>query len=137
MRRDVLLRNMYQDEPTHYSEEDMGLPRWRFALNSFTRMRLVYQDLHLDYGHSSTTVEDAEQEALYPWFKYRSQPKLKGKPYTIVFGHWAALNAKCNVPYIKALDTGCVWGGTLTCWHVEKDKLTSVKAKEHQVPKKK
>ncbi|MCT7655134.1 hypothetical protein MBH78_11430 [Oceanimonas sp. NS1] len=35
-----------------------------------------------------------------------------------MFGHWAALEGQCEQPGIHALDTGCVWGGSLTmlCW---------------------
>lgn len=35
--------------------------------------------------------------------------------YSIAFGHWASLEGKGTPEGIYALDTGCCWGGTLTC----------------------
>ncbi|CCJ89661.1 Bis(5'-nucleosyl)-tetraphosphatase, symmetrical [Cronobacter turicensis 564] len=35
--------------------------------------------------------------------------------YAIVFGHWASLEGKGTPENIYGLDTGCCWGGTLTC----------------------
>lgn len=35
--------------------------------------------------------------------------------YNIAFGHWASLEGKGTPEGIYALDTGCCWGGTLTC----------------------
>jgi hypothetical protein len=36
----------------------------------------------------------------------------------IVFGHWA-LQGKVDLPHIKGLDTGCVYGGHLSAWCAE------------------
>lgn len=135
LRRSVLLYNMYKDSPVNYQEQDQGLRRWRFAFNAFTRMRLCDKQLNLDYGHSSTTVDNAEKENLYPWFNFSPQPRYKKKNYKIVFGHWAALNAKCNKENIIALDTGCVWGGSLSCWCADNDRTYKVKSLGHLKPK--
>lgn len=134
LRRGILLRNMYKDTPTHYEEGVQGLPRWRFALNAFTRMRLLDSKLALDYEHTAATLQTAEQEKLIPWFEFWDTPVYEKKPYTMVFGHWAALNAQCQHKHIVALDTGCVWGGELTSWCVETGKTVSVKSKGHLKP---
>ncbi len=42
-----------------------------------------------------------------PWFD-----SWKG-PETIVFGHWS-MRGKVDLPLVKGLDTGCVYGGQLT-----------------------
>ena len=134
LRRGILLRNMYKDTPDHYKEEDEGLTRWRFALNAFTRMRLLDKNLHLDYEHNAATLETAVQQKLTPWFELWDTPVYKKKNYTLIFGHWAALNAQCQHKHIVALDTGCVWGGSLTCWCVESGKTVTVKSKGHLRP---
>ena len=45
-----------------------------------------------------------------PWFEL--QPR---RPETVVFGHWAMLGL-VDRPGLRGLDTGCVWGGSLTAW---------------------
>lgn len=135
VRRTLLLRNMYRDYPAAYDENYEGMVRWRYAINVFTRMRLVTRDLNLDYGNSSTSVEDARKEGLYPWFEFLPEIHRKKKDYKLVFGHWAALNAKCPRQDVIALDTGCVWGGEMTAWSVSDGRRVSVPSKGHLNPK--
>lgn len=42
-----------------------------------------------------------------PWFDFWRGPE------TVIFGHWAA-RGRVNLPLCKGLDTGCVYGGSLT-----------------------
>ena len=48
---------------------------------------------------------------------------------TIVFGHWATRGLVVE-PKTRGLDTGCVWGGRLTAWIAEEDRLVHVDAKK-------
>ncbi|ENU5817040.1 bis(5'-nucleosyl)-tetraphosphatase, partial [Vibrio fluvialis] len=48
--------------------------------------------------------------SLVPWFALQNRIALDK---TVVFGHWAALEGYRSSDII-GLDTGCVWGGTLT-----------------------
>ncbi len=128
LQRIVLLRNMYSEEPYAYSYANEGLRRWRFALNSFTRMRLCYHDCSLDFKNSAVNPESVAKDGLTPWFKLAQPMQYKKKQYTLVFGHWAALNGKCNELNIRALDTGCIWGDRLSAWRFEDDKFFSVKS---------
>jgi bis(5'-nucleosyl)-tetraphosphatase (symmetrical) len=50
-----------------------------------------------------------------PWF---ALPGRSHRDATIVFGHWAALGLHVADDVI-GLDTGCVWGGTLTAVRLE------------------
>ncbi|MFN7950515.1 MAG: metallophosphoesterase [bacterium] len=61
-----------------------------------------------------------------PWFEF-----LPGHPSerrTVVFGHWARLG-RVERPRLRGLDTGCVWGKTLTAWIAEDDRWLSVDAR--------
>lgn len=58
-----------------------------------------------------------------PWYELR--PNRPG--HTVVFGHWAR-NGLVKRPGLRGLDTGCVWGGALTAWIAEEDRLVSVEA---------
>jgi bis(5'-nucleosyl)-tetraphosphatase (symmetrical) len=59
--------------------------------------------------HQCTRQELTELRTVdgRPWFE-----SWRG-PETVVFGHWAA-RGKVDLPLCKGLDTGCVYGGTLT-----------------------
>lgn len=128
IKRLILLRNMYSEEPRNFNLSNAGLTRWRFALNAFTRMRLCFPDCSLDYKNSAVNPDLVACQGLTPWFKLSQPMDYKNKRYTLVFGHWAALNAKCNEPNIRALDTGCIWGDRLTAWRFEDDRFFSVKS---------
>jgi bis(5'-nucleosyl)-tetraphosphatase (symmetrical) len=60
------------------------------------------------------------------WFKHKNRLT---RDTTIVFGHWAALGlyAKKNV---ICLDSGCVWGGTLTALRLEDRQLFQVPGRQ-------
>lgn len=133
--RPLLLRNMYQSDNsagnhTIWNKEFQGLVRWRFVINAFTTMRLCTRELALDFGHSSSTVEEAAKDELYPWFDFSSPMKYKKNDYTLVFGHWAALGGDCSRSDIHALDTGCVWGGALSCWCYDTGRFIRIKSLE-------
>ena len=128
LRRQILLRNMYSEYPNNYYFSNEGLARWRFTINCFTRMRLCYQDCTLDYKNSAVNPESAAKDGLIPWFKLAQPMMYKKQQYKLVFGHWAALNGRCNELHIRALDTGCVWGDRLSAWRCDDDKFFSVKS---------
>jgi len=99
-------RNMYGNKPDRWSGKLQGWERIRFITNSFTRMRYVDSDLRLDLtikGRADTS------SSLQPWFKAPSRPRKE----RIVFGHWSALGLYNDLSVI-ALDTGCIWGESLT-----------------------
>lgn len=61
-----------------------------------------------------------------PWHElYRAEEHGRR---TVVFGHWAAQGLLLR-PYLRGLDTGCVWGNALTAWIAGEDRLVSVPAR--------
>ena len=134
--RKLLLRNMYTDSVNSYKQDDSDLNHWRFSLNVFTRMRFCNLDLSLNYGYSSTSIEEAPALKLIPWYENLQPLKLDNDlPYLTIFGHWAALQGQCLKPNVKALDTGCLWGNRLTCYCKETQELISVPSEGHLVSK--
>ncbi len=52
-----------------------------------------------------------------------------GEPRTVVFGHWAR-RGLVELERTRGLDTGCVYGGELTAWIPEEDRIVSVTARK-------
>lgn len=102
-------REMYGNEPDHWRDDWEGMSRWRVITNYLTRMRLIHPDGRLDFSHKGS-LQDAPP-GLLPWFELTAVTEPTQK---IVFGHWAALEGHTGYERIIALDTGCVWGRSLT-----------------------
>lgn len=110
----ALFANMYSNQPDVWHDDLTGWERRRFIINCFTRMRFC--DAHGRLDLTCQGAIGAQPGGYMPWFEV-SQRKVQDKK--IVFGHWAALEGKVTVPNVFALDTGCVWGGTLTAMRLE------------------
>lgn len=104
-----LLENMYHDSPDQWDATLTGIARYRYIINSFTRMRFCSPDGRLDM-QCKLPPDQALGSGLVPWFEVPNRQPLE---QAVVFGHWAALNGTIQ-PKLYGLDTGCVWGGKLT-----------------------
>ena len=119
-----LLAGMYGNEPDEWRDSLTGLDRLRFITNAFTRMRYCHRNGRLDF--SETRPPGAEDPSLVPWFTLRD---ANADGTRIVFGHWATLQLHAALPrnlHVRHVDTGCVWGGTLTALRLEDDRTFSV-----------
>ena len=113
-RFEPFLDGMYGNEPAKWDKDLQGVTRLRVITNYFTRMRFCTADGKLDL--KSKEGLDSAPTGYAPWFKHKDR-KTKGQ--TIIFGHWAALEGRCDEPGVYALDTGCVWGGAMTMLNVD------------------
>ncbi|WP_371188211.1 symmetrical bis(5'-nucleosyl)-tetraphosphatase [Thalassotalea maritima] len=108
------LRKMYGNLPAKWCHAHSDIEKFRFSINALTRMRFCYQDGALEFSSKASPSANTDKH-LQPWFELHGD--LSQSPW--VFGHWAALQGQASNPHVFALDTGCVWGGTLTAlrWH--------------------
>lgn len=114
-----LFASMYGNSPIRLADAATQQQRWRFTINSLTRMRYCFDDGTLELKEKG---ELSNNPALRPWYEFwRHQPHPR-----IYFGHWAALNGFSPVAGIFALDTGCVWGNRLTALCTDTDHRYSV-----------
>ncbi|MET0355590.1 MAG: symmetrical bis(5'-nucleosyl)-tetraphosphatase [Cellvibrio sp.] len=112
------LSSMYGNQPNRWKNKLIGMDRLRVITNYFTRMRFCTDEGMLELD----TKESASGAPLgfAPWFSF---PERKTNNDKIIFGHWAALEGNANTPNVYALDTGCVWGGSLSAMRLEDKQL--------------
>ncbi|MGM9515948.1 symmetrical bis(5'-nucleosyl)-tetraphosphatase [Roseateles sp. DB2] len=102
------LQEMYGNEPDRWHEGLRGTDRLRFIINVLTRMRFCSADGRLEF--KSKDGADVAPAGFMPWFEVPDR-RSAGQP--IAFGHWSTLGL-VQRPDLLALDTGCVWGGSLS-----------------------
>ena len=100
---------MYGNQPDIWDNQLEGPPRWRLITNYLTRMRFCSADGRLDLTHKEGP--ETAPPGYFPWYSLES-PVLS--EVRLIFGHWASLQGVIDRPKLQALDTGCVWGGSLT-----------------------
>lgn len=103
----VLFEHMYGDQPDRWDPDLQGIERLRFITNCLTRLRVCTADGILKL--KAKGPPDQLPLGLFPWFK---APQRQSSDMRIVCGHWSALGFY-NADNVLALDTGCVWGGSL------------------------
>lgn len=111
--------NMYGNTPSDWNENLSGYTRLRVITNYFTRMRFCTADGELDFKNKEAQHTDSN---FAPWFSF---PARKTKNDNILFGHWASLQGITNTNKALALDTGCVWGRSLTLYDLDEQRYHS------------
>jgi bis(5'-nucleosyl)-tetraphosphatase (symmetrical) len=111
------LARMYGDEPARWNDGLTGIERLRAIVNAMTRLRV------LDRQDAMVLAFKGEPGDAYdewtPWFDH---PARASRDHAIVCGHWSALGLKIR-PDLLALDSGCVWGGSLSAVRLDDRRL--------------
>jgi len=111
-----LFDHMYGDEPDHWSADLAGTDRLRFAINVLTRLRLSTSE-----GRINLRLKGKPPAAGSPWVPWFDVPTRRTRDVRVVFGHWSALGLVVRDDII-GLDSGCVWGGSLTAIALDGDR---------------
>ncbi len=128
--RGDFLRAMYGNAPDRWSPRLAGSERLRFIVNALTRIRFCDATGRLEFETKDGAA--AAPPGFLPWFAVPG--RLSGGT-PIAFGHWSTLGL-IDTPELLALDTGCVWGGSLTAARVDggRRELIQVRCPQAQLP---
>lgn len=120
----AFLASLGKGRPPRWTEKLGGSDRWRALLAYFVRVRACYPDGRVEPDYDGVPA-DAPSGCL-PWFRL---PDPAWATHTVVFGHWAALGLDLGPRHI-AVDTGCVWGRSLTAVRLDDRMVFQIKAVE-------
>jgi bis(5'-nucleosyl)-tetraphosphatase (symmetrical) len=109
-----LFEHMYGNRPDLWRDDLEGYDRLRFITNALTRLRVCDPDgrMKLKFKGPPSRIP----RGCAPWFEV---PWRGTRGRRIVCGHWSALGYR-DSDGVLALDTGCVWGGTLTAQRIDR-----------------
>ncbi len=122
------LAQLYGDAPDTWSDELRGADRLRVIVNAMARMRFCTAQGRIELRTKGETAK--APAGFFPWF---DAPGRASRDHTLVCGHWSTLGLKLR-PDLLALDSGCVWGGSLSAVRLEDRKLFQVACAQRQVP---
>ncbi len=109
----ALFDEMYGDQPDQWSDSLQGMDRLRFAINALTRLRVCTRDGRVDLRMKGGARDI--RAPFKPWFAWDHR---QSHDVRVIFGHWSALGF-VREHGVVGLDTGCVWGGSLTAIDID------------------
>jgi bis(5'-nucleosyl)-tetraphosphatase (symmetrical) len=107
------LANMWGSEPNTWHDDLRGWHRLRVIVNAMTRMRFCTPEGAMEFRAKGPP--DRAPGGYQPWF---AVPHRASKTHTLICGHWSALGFY-REEKLFALDSGCLWGGSLTAVRLE------------------
>jgi bis(5'-nucleosyl)-tetraphosphatase (symmetrical) len=118
-RYEDFLRHMYGNGCEEWRDDLKGFDRLRIITSALTLLRFCDANGLMEFSHKGEAV-DAPQ-GFMPWFDVPHR-RTAQDDVRIAFGHWSTLGLfarpSLQAPSILGLDTGCVWGGALTCYEL-------------------
>ncbi|MEO8719126.1 MAG: symmetrical bis(5'-nucleosyl)-tetraphosphatase [Burkholderiales bacterium] len=118
------LEQLYGAKPRAWRDELAGWDRLRVIVNAMARLRFC-----TSAGEMDLAAKGAEAPPGYrPWFELRPANE---RP--LICGHWSALGLRLT-ERLAALDTGCVWGGSLSALRLEDRRLFQVPCRGYREP---
>jgi bis(5'-nucleosyl)-tetraphosphatase (symmetrical) len=120
---------LYGDEPRQWRDDLAGFDRLRIAVNACTRLRFCTADDTMEMKEKRG--RESAPKGFQPWFAH---PNRRTAGATVVCGHWSTLDLMLT-PNVLMLDSGCVWGGTLTGVRLPERKLYQIPSRSPVQPK--
>lgn len=107
------LRQMYGNAPSAWRDDLQGAARLRVIVNALTRIRFCTPEGDMEFEAKGLRAVDAPA-GFVPWF---DAPNRQTANVTVAFGHWSTLGW-LDRSDLLSLDSGCVWGGSLSALRI-------------------
>jgi len=125
---DSFLAQLYGDRPARWDPLLTGHDRLRVIVNACTRLRFCAADDTMELSEKRGIAYTPE--GYLPWF---SHAERKSAGVTILCGHWSTIDLMLT-PNVLMLDSGCLWGGTLTALRLDDRRLFQVPGRSSLKP---
>lgn len=126
---DAFFEHMYGDQPQAWSPHLKNWKRIRFITNALTRLR--YCDEQGRMALEEKGPPGSQAQPCQPWFTLKSRRTGRKK---IIFGHWSTVHLgdikDFSQFHVYPLDTGCLWGGTLSALRLDDEKWFAVPSRQ-------
>ncbi|WP_038369211.1 symmetrical bis(5'-nucleosyl)-tetraphosphatase [Brackiella oedipodis] len=122
------MAELFGNEPSFWQPGMGKKAKRRFAVNVLTRMRMCEPNGRLNFSLKNAPSK-YDKETVRPWFDLADR---KTANTTIIFGHWSTLGLYIH-KHLLGLDTGCVWGGTLTAIRLNDRTLVQIPNREKRL----
>jgi len=119
---EIWLKAMFKHGVNRFERDSSSIDIDRYIVSAFTRMRYCYGDHRLDFDQKGTPTDALRKKGLKPWFECDNRKDVDLK---IIFGHWSTLGFYHD-DNVLSLDTGCLWGGSLTAARIDSDEVDIV-----------
>ena len=110
--------SMYGDTPSTWNDALTGMDRLRVIVNALTRLRFCTVQGAMEF--ETKEGSNGSPAGYMPWFEV---PQRQTADITVAFGHWSTLGW-LDRSDVLSLDTGCVWGGSLSALRVDANGAT-------------
>ncbi|MEO8486329.1 MAG: symmetrical bis(5'-nucleosyl)-tetraphosphatase [Betaproteobacteria bacterium] len=120
---------LYGDEPSAWRDDLDGDDRLRAIVNVCTRLRFCAADGRMEFREKRG--REHAPDGFHAWFAHETRRTARE---TIVCGHWSTLDLLL-APNVLMLDSGCLWGGTLTAIRLPDRRLFQVPSRHPMQPK--
>lgn len=107
------LANLWGSEPAAWQDELRGWARLRVIVNAMTRLRFCTPTGVMEFKAKGPPHHPPA--GCLPWYAVAGRHSLD---HVLLTGHWSALGLRITEQHL-ALDTGCLWGRSLTAVRLE------------------
>jgi bis(5'-nucleosyl)-tetraphosphatase (symmetrical) len=122
------LLHLYGDLPARWDDALTGHDRLRVIVNACTRLRYCSADDTMDLAEKRGPAH--APAGFAPWFSHSERRSAR----VMVFcGHWSTVDLML-APGVAMLDSGCLWGGTLTALRLDDQRVFQIPSQQHLSP---
>lgn len=123
------LEALFMPDHCDWSPGLTGPTRLKSITDTLTRLRICTASGRIDHQFKGETKDIPS--GFIPWFDV---PHRRHADAVVVFGHWSALGLHIT-PSVLGLDSGCVWGRSLTAVRLEDRAVFQVPCQQCRLPR--